>query len=181
VLVGCAPGTTTTRFYVLSAAPAPAPALPVRDVTVGVGPVTLPAYLDRPQVVTRTGRDEVDIAEFDRWAEPLRDAVPRVLAENLAGQIPADRVVVFPWRATRGVLYQVAVEVTRFDGATGSEAVLRARWRVLDGQGRELAFGTSDLREATSASGYVGLVAAQSRLLGRLSAEIAAGLASAAR
>ena len=61
----------------------------------GVGPVRLPGLLDWPQIVTRRGADEIDRAEFDRWAEPLAETVPRVLAEDLAALWKTDRVAVF--------------------------------------------------------------------------------------
>ena len=57
---------------------------------IGVGPITVPKYLDRPQIVTRSGRNQLALGEFDRWAEPLQDNVLRVLAENLAFLIPTD-------------------------------------------------------------------------------------------
>ena len=118
--LGCAPATLPTRFYVLTAVP-PAGGAPAaaRDVAVGVGPIALPGYLDRPQIVTRTGGDEIDLAEFDQWGEPLRSAVPRVLADNLAARVPTERVVLFPWRGVRTVQYQVPVEILRFEGKPG--------------------------------------------------------------
>ena len=176
--LGCAPATLPTRFYVLTAVP-PAGGAPAaaRDVTVGVGPVALPGYLDRPQIVSRTGGDEIDLAEFDQWGEPLRSAVPRVLADNLAARIPTERVVLFPWRGVRTVQYQVPVEILRFEGKPGGEVVLRARWRLLDGSGRELALRASAVTEATGGPGYGPLVAALSRALAALSGEIAAAIA----
>lgn len=176
---GCTPTPVPTRFYVLSTSPPPGgvPTAPPADFAVGVGPITIPAYLDRPQIVTRTGQDEVDLAEFDQWGEPLRPAVQRVLAEDLALRIPTQRVILFPWRGTRSVQYQVAVEILRFEGQPGGDVVLQARWRLLDGAGRELLLRTSPLTEATGAPGYPAMVAALSRALGALSGEIAAAIA----
>lgn len=70
-LTGCA-DSQPTRFYTLSplaAALGSTPPTLLPDVTVGVGPVTLPPYLDRPQLVTRAGGNRVVLAEFDSWAE----------------------------------------------------------------------------------------------------------------
>jgi uncharacterized protein len=180
-VAACAPVAVPTRFYVLTAPPANRPAGAPAELAVGVGPVALPGYLDRQQIVTRSGGDEIELAEFDRWGEPLRSSVPRVLGEDLAARIPTERVVIFPWRGVRTVQYQVAVEILRFDGQPGGDALLRARWRLLDGTGRELAIRTSAITEPTGAPGYAPLVAALSRALGALSEEIATAIRSATR
>ena len=82
-LSGCA-SSPPTRLYVVPSLTdtATAPPLAPHDLTLGVGPVTLPPYLDRPQIVTRAGRARLILAEFDQWAAPLQDTVARVLAEN---------------------------------------------------------------------------------------------------
>src|SRR5262245_50810973 len=179
---GCAPTPVPTHYYILTAIP-PGGAAPASagDLTSGVGPFTVPSYLDRPQIVTRTGRDEIDLADFDQWGEPLRSAVLRVLAEDLAARIPTPRIVPFPWRGTRTVQYQVVVEILRFEGRLGGDAALDARWRVLDSAGRELALRMSTVTEATSGPGYGALVAALSRALGTLSGEIATAIAAMPR
>ena len=68
------------------------------NIALEVGPVTLPGYLDRPQIVTRKGRDEIEPAEFDLWPEPLKSSVSRTLGENLATLLRTDRVAIFPSR-----------------------------------------------------------------------------------
>jgi uncharacterized protein len=87
---------TPSRFYVLNTLPAsetvPATAAE-RGPVIGVGPITLPKYLDRPQIVTRASRNQLALGEFDRWAEPLQDNVLRVLAQNLMLLIPTDHIL----------------------------------------------------------------------------------------
>ena len=63
----------------------------------------------------------------------------RVLAEDLALLIPADRTAVQPTRKDRKVQYQVVVDISRFDGPLSGEMQLVARWRLLDGAAKELA------------------------------------------
>jgi uncharacterized lipoprotein YmbA len=167
------------RYYVLTevlpASPLATAAAPRPAGAIGVGPVSLPGYLDRVQIVTRRGA-ELDVAEFDRWGEPLGVAVPRTIAANLAAQLETERVAVFPWSAATPIEHQVVVDVTRFDGVPGGDVLLEARWRVF-GQGRkELVLRSSALREATGGSGYPALVAAMNRSLGALSREIADSL-----
>jgi len=96
---GCAWRSAPTRFYVLAGVPrstaAARSAEPGRGPTLGVGPVTLPGYLERANIVTRRG-EELDVADFDRWGEPLSDSVPRAIAASLAMLLGTERIVIFP-------------------------------------------------------------------------------------
>jgi uncharacterized lipoprotein YmbA len=178
-LGGCLGGASApSKFYTLAPVASRAaesnPASP--GFALGIGPVTLPGYLDRPQIVTRKGPDEIELAEFDRWAEPLKDSVPRILGENMAAQLQTDRVVLFPRQGSQVVQNRVAVDVIHFEGAAGADVALDARWRILGSDGKELASRRSILREPTGAPGYAPLAAAMSRVLGRLSQDIATTL-----
>ncbi len=179
-LAGCAGISAPARLYVLTPAPearmAPlGPAVPGVPVLC-VGPVRLPGLLDQPQIVTRRGVEEIDRAEFDRWAEPLGESVPRILSENLAALRKTERVALFAWDPALSVEYQVVVDVMRFDGAMGGDVVLDARWRILATDGKELSVNRSVLTQPTGGTGYPAVVAAMSRALGALSREIAAAL-----
>ena len=96
---GCVGRSSAARFYVLTPVAATGVAAASTQgsgLIVSVGPVTLPSYLNRPQIVTRLAGGEVDLAEFDRWAEILIEAVPRVLAEDLGRLLGSDRVEAYP-------------------------------------------------------------------------------------
>ncbi len=168
---GCS--SPTTRFYVLAALPAPQPAGAGQEIAVGVGPVELPDYLDRPQIVTRSGQNELNLAEFDRWGEPIKDNATEVLAENLAVLLPSKKISVYPWKRSTSVDYQVVVKVIRFDRAEGGETVLRTRWNILNGEGTELYSRESRYVENPSGKDYAATVAAMDRALAQFSREVA--------
>jgi uncharacterized lipoprotein YmbA len=141
LMVGsCSPfGTGTqkqTKFYVLSSLrseESPEPPLAVLpDVRLGVGPVRMPLYLDRSDIVTRDSQNQVVIADFAQWAGPLQENFSRVLAENLSVLLATDKVGIFPFARSTETDYNVTVYVTRFDGVLGDKAHLRARWTILD-------------------------------------------------
>ena len=165
-----------SRFYVLDAtAEGPAPSS-LNDVAVGVGPIILAGYLDRPQMVTRTPGAEVSVAEFDRWGEPLRESVSRVLAANLGRLLGTERVQRHPWRASRDVEIAVEVDVERFDGERGGSVVLDVNWRLRsDGAPVQRA---AHIVEETRGGDYADLAAAMSRALARLSTEMATAVSS---
>ena len=182
-LAACA-DSQPTRFYTLSGLVAEREALPALppDLTVGVGPVTLPPYLDRPQLVTRAGSNRVVLADFDSWAEPLEGLFARVLADNLALLLGTDDVLLLPQRRSMPLNYQVEVDVARFDVDAGGNANLDARWWVY-GRGGErlLRSGRSTLTEPTQVGDYTAAAAALSRALGAMSTEIAEAISEQAR
>jgi uncharacterized protein len=181
-LVGCAVS-DPTRYHMLASVGAGADASRPADsgpaVTIGVGPVSIPGYLDRTQLVTR-GADGLEIWPYQRWAEPLDSGIAHALADDLAARVPSDRVAVFPWRGAvaRSLDYQVALAVARFDGAPGQNVTLDARWRILGKDGKEVAFRRSLLTEPVSDAGISSLVSAMNRALGALGREIAAEIQS---
>ena len=176
-ILGCAIGgpTPPSRFYLL--APLEVAGDGAGGVSLGVGPIRLAEYLDRPQIVTRRGDFALDLAEFDRWGEPLDQSISRVLAENLGALLRTDRVQRHPWRDGRDIEVQVELDVRRFDGPAAGPVELVAHWRVR--RGGALKQGISRVSEPLEAGGYDGLAAAMSRSLRALSREIAAAVRSA--
>ena len=178
--LGC--GTSQpSHFYLLRAlSPASVSGLSESEpssLSIGLGPVTLPPYLDRPQIVTKTSAHEVDLAEFHKWAEPLKENVSHVLAENLSALLSTDRIQQYPWKGSTPVDYQIAVDVLQFDGTMGGEAVLVARWSVLGDD--EKTVSTTKKTHVThnpTSQDYEALVEAMSRNLENLSREIAGAI-----
>jgi uncharacterized lipoprotein YmbA len=136
--------------------------------------VTLPPYLDRPQIVTRASRAQLHLAELDQWAASLQDTVARVLAENLSLLMPTVWVVLHPWSRTTVIDRQVLLEVTRFDRTMGGEAVLVARWSLLGAVGQELARRKAHFSAPAGGPDYEATVTAMGRTLEALSHDIAA-------
>lgn len=142
---------------------------------IGVGPVELPQYVDRPQIITGDGGNELRRAEFDQWAEPLGTNFTRILAANLSTLLETDRVAVFPWKGPVPLDYQVVVEVTQFLGNPNGSVSLVALWRVLGKDGREaIASRQSSFTESAGSQDYEALAAAMSRTVASLSRDIAA-------
>jgi hypothetical protein len=178
LLAGCA-ATTPTRFYTLSSLVVPpgeaAKGLP--HLAVGVGPVTLPEYLNRPQIVTRAGSNRIILADFDSWAEPLDGLFARILTENLSLLLGTDDVVPLPLRRTIRLDYDVEVSVTRFDVDSAGHAVLDARWVVYrDADGERVHSARSTIVEPAPTDDQAAGVQALSQALGDLSRQIAAAI-----
>ena len=178
MLLGACGGSAPTRFYILNPLAGPGEGVQTAavqpHVTVGVGPVEFPAYLDQRQIVTRVSENELRIAGFEEWAGTLKDNFTRVLVGNLYVLLRGDAVEVFPSRVPSDIDYQVEVEVIRLDGSLGGDATLSARWTLFKKQDREMLLTKkSSFHEPTGSPGYEALVAAQSRTVEALSREIA--------
>ena len=178
LLTGCG-RSAPTHFFSLSPAAQEKTAPPAGPCqSIGIGPVDFPAYLDRTQIVTRLGPNQLHLAEFDQWAEPLRDNFQRALAENLAGLLCAKPLVTYPWPVGGHPDKQIVIQVVRFDGNLGQNTTLLASWSVVDADGNNLAWRSMEYQEAVSGPGYDALAAAQSRLVEKLARDVAASLAA---
>jgi uncharacterized protein len=179
VLNGCIGGSSKpSKFYLLRSIENPPENLPTtgnRDrVAVLVGPITLPAYLDRTQMVTVAGKHELVLEEFNRWAEPLKDGFYRVLMEDLSLLLNTSDVYAYDRDGAPTTDYQVIIDVTRFDSIAGGDAVLTAFWTV---SGRDsnspVMTRKSVFRKPMPSTGITGVVEAQNQTLAELSREIA--------
>lgn len=142
--------------------------------SLGLGPIELPAYLDRPQIVTRTTRNALDLAEFHQWAEPLRHTVASVLTENLSRLLGTDQIVRYPWKRRNAVDYQLVIDVIEFDVNQMGDAKLLARWRVVKSDGQNMIVTKKSLYTRTPIGiDYQSLVQALSGTLEDLSRELA--------
>lgn len=182
LLAGCSllsPKPDYSQFYVLSALPASdAPATPpAPDVAMGVFNPDIPAYLDRPQIVARTGANEVTLNDYQRWAEPVAGGFSRVLIQDIALLSGTDHVALFPLTRTFGQEFEVYLMVLQFDGVPGGNVTLRVRWRITGPGGapnyvvREAVFTRNS---TASTESYQGYVEALSALVGDLAQEIVA-------
>jgi uncharacterized lipoprotein YmbA len=136
--------------------------------------VAIPDYLNRSQIVRRTGENQLELAEFDRWAEPLQKNLSRVLALNLSTLLSTDRVALHPWNRSTPMDYQVIVDVGRFEAGPDEATSLLARWSIVDAASREARLvRKSSFSEPIASGGYQATVASMSRAVGTLSREIA--------
>ena len=175
-----------TRFFMLnplsSSDQSAQPLASLPQVAIGVGPIRLPEYLDRRDIIVRTSRNEFELAELNQWAEPLSDTFARVLSDNLSILLGSDKVVIFPWRSAVPVDYQLVMQVLQLDGRPGETVVLRTRWQVFSSDGKKLhEYSYSVYEEKVEHETIDAMVTAESRSVEHLSREIAATIARLAK
>jgi uncharacterized protein len=170
---GC--GTTKpSRFYTLDATAAPAGAASGAD-AVMVGPVSVPAAVDRPQFVVQVAPNRVDVDEFNRWASPLGDAIAQAVAGDLVKLLGTPNVAVAPL-GNFAPAYRVTIDVQRFDSVPGQAALVEAVWTVHKTAGGATRSGRTVAREPVQGEGFDALAAAHSRAIAKVSGDIAAAI-----
>jgi uncharacterized lipoprotein YmbA len=179
LLAGCFRSDRPDQFYMLRAV-ATAPAGPVPadgGPRVGLGPIRIPAYLDRPQIVTAVSEQEYRLSDTHRWAERLDVTLARVSVENLGNLIPTERIVPHPWPRESAPDIQLTMNVQEFHVDQHSQARLEALWTLR--QGKNIALNRKfSCRLPVPAGDYSGMVEAESQCLGRLNREMAAAVRS---
>jgi len=177
-LAGCTGKSPKSDFYTLGTTPATGPTVNLTaDMAIAIGPVTIPAELDRKQIVTRDGDNRVKVAELSRWAGPLQDNITAVLTANLAARLGTDKVAPHYRESLFPFTHLVVLNINRFDGNPKGEVLLDVTWSIKqNGQSVPLVIRHSEIRTPVNTQDYSGLVAAQSKALADLSNQIAAAL-----
>lgn len=143
------------------------------ETVIGIGPVRLPEYLDRPQMVVRTGPNRVQLAERHRWVEPLGENIVRVLREDLAMMLNTEQLSIHPWGRDTRIAYQVGIDVVRFEGEGYRQGYLEAVWSIRDSDGGMLHPPLRSMHTVPAATpDHQGLAEALSGCVARLSREI---------
>jgi uncharacterized lipoprotein YmbA len=178
-LVAACASAPPPKFYTLSRTSTPG--APPSTLSVMVGPVSIPAIVDQPQIVVSTSPNQVTIDEFNRWASPLAGNISRVVAENLADLLATPRVSLFQQSLNADADYRVAIEVQTFESAPGEAATMSAAWVVRRTRDGKTETGRTAVREATADKSYDTLAAAHSRALSQLSQDIAGAIRTLSR
>jgi uncharacterized lipoprotein YmbA len=179
-LAGCFGTSPRSVYYTLRPmeSPAAAPlAVAAEPLAIGIGPIKFPDELNRPAIVTRSGRNRLEVDEFHRWGGSLEKNVTRVMEENLVLLLKTDRVMARPWERYFQPDVRIALDFRQFDGRLGEYASLNVTWMVIGPEGDEpLLVRRTIIQETAEGDGYDALVDAQSRALAGLCRDIAGAL-----
>ena len=175
LLLGACASSPDVRFFTLRPVDAPPPTeASASDASIVVAPIEVPKALDRPQLVSLVGEQELFIDDFARWGEPLPGMLTRLLADDLARLLGTSRVVVVdsPSPRIESSYTRVAIVVTRLDAVPGSHLLFEARGAVTHAEGGKAPFAFA--REIPwSDARPLGLVTALQRALDELAQQVA--------
>jgi uncharacterized lipoprotein YmbA len=175
-LAGCASSGLRVDEYVLTApareAAASFPGVSP-DPVIGVGPIDVPTYLRRPEIVVRGLDGRLELRPGERWGEDLSAGFARSLAAGLASFVPSSRVFIRPFPAAIRPDAVVGVQILRFAPVAGGPVELDLQW-ALDVGGRALPPQRVSLREPVAEDTTPARVAAMSRAVEELAVRVAA-------
>jgi len=144
---------------------------------IGVGPIILAEYVNRQNLVIQTSPNKMEIAEYHLWAGDLDNSIARVVSINLGRQLKTGNIRTYPWLRDSEIDYQVAMDIREFIAGADGFAHIEASWRVYSLPDRKLvASRTFTGKEPIATEDFEAMVVAQSKLLGRLSEDIARGI-----
>ena len=183
LLAGGCLGSARPEFFALRSASGPAAGPPLAshpELGIAVGPLELPRYLDRPELVTQDPSHRLVVPDAHRWGGSLRTDILRVVADDLGRLLGTARVAVYPTEPRFQASYRVLLDIRELQGELGDSVVLLARWTIASmADGRALVVEESRFEEALASASYEDLVAGESAAFGALSrriAEVIAGL-----
>lgn len=147
------------------------------DLSLGIGPVTIAPYLDRPQLVSRLSGNELRVDEFRLWAEPLKANISGVIQENLSVLTDAGHVYSYPIKRATSIDYQISLNVLRFDADAAGSVTLKSVWRIVEPDSHQgLMERRSTIVQPSSSTVIADVVDAMSMALAELSKEMAQAL-----
>ena len=149
-----------------------------KSLAVGVGPLRAPDYLSRSQIVTRQSDSTIFVDDFNRWVEPVDDAIYRIISENLDSLIDEAVVVAFPYTHIADLHYQLLGRISRFDADADGRAVLQIQWSVIGPDDEFVVLPRRARYEAMAAQprDYPALALAMSEVLQQFSRDVAESL-----
>ncbi|MBU5638955.1 PqiC family protein [Geomonas sp. Red69] len=166
-------------YYTLTPAPSAGAVQQSFSSSVAVGPVTIPELVNRPQLVVRLTPSRVAVLEEHRWAEPLKNEIPRLLAQDLGPLLGSNRVFTYDQGSGAAAQYRVLVDIVRLEAVPGDSVTVEAGW-VVRGAGSARREGRAVIKEKADGSDYDAVAAALSRALAGVSAEVAKSVRSEA-
>lgn len=136
--------------------------------------VKVPAAVAKSQLVVQVNAAQVKVLEDDRWASPLPDEIRKALLADVTSQ--ADAPDGHGAGQAGGVpVYQLSVDVQRFESWPGSHSLIDAVWSVRASNRPETLTCHSVVRQPVSA-GYDALVEGHRRALRNIAAQIGEGV-----
>lgn len=141
--------------------------------SVSVVNISLPALVDRPQLVERVSGNRVEILESQRWAEPLKNGISRLLAESLSNRLGSDQVTAYPQYGAASPDFRVYIDIQRFE-SLGDSVSVDANWSIRSRASEvPIKTGHSQVHESRGAEGYEALITAYNRAIVSLGNDIA--------
>ena len=176
LLSGCMRDSKPSQFYMLNADSGVAGTVrspaSTQGPVIGLGPIRIPEYLNRPQMIVAVSDNQFQLAENHRWAERLDQNISLALFKALPSQLGTDRIVRYPWSQRQAIDYQVGIDILEFNVDASGQSRLIAQWFIKH-KDKPAIDKRSVYQFPASTTDYTVMVKAQSQCLTKLGQEIA--------
>lgn len=174
-ITGCSIGgqSSPSHFYMLEPLQSISATTNLNNLSMGVGPIRIPGYIDRPQIITKTSTAEIQLADFDRWAEPMGGMVTRTITSNITALTGSNFIQMHPWPPNASFNYQIAANIINLENNEAGDALLIVNWRLIN-KNDEYGVKTqhSQFHATARDTSYASRVAALNDVLAQFSQEI---------
>jgi hypothetical protein len=137
-----------------------------------VAPVHIPAALERQEIVTERGSNELVLSNRHRWGAPVAEMTRRTLTQDLLQRLPGSEVVL-PEQPAPANTREIVVNILRLQSDAAGHVALQGSWSLLpSGSDMPSLMRNFSFAEQASATSYDDQVQAMSRLMGRLADDI---------
>ena len=175
LLAGCSSSPRVQYYSLHNAVPPKSAGNSYPDVTLSIGPVSLPDIFNKSKIATGGAGGVYDISEYHRWAGSVDQDIAMALAEYLSVELGTERVGLYPTEKYLNPDYQLIIDILALEGSLGKEAILTVRWTVLEPENITASvIRRSHLTTQPVGVGYDSWVQAQQDNLHRLGVEISA-------
>ncbi|VEB36410.1 ABC-type uncharacterized transport system, auxiliary component [Legionella sainthelensi] len=99
-----------------------------KNLHLGIDDITIPAYLEKPQVMISYSPNRVELEEYHQWAGALDKNIKSVISTNLASLLPGAIVESSPWNAKFKPNYQLQIDIEQFTIDMQGNSILRAEF-----------------------------------------------------
>lgn len=176
--VGCIGRSPAVEHFILGSGAVPDASLDSGSaVSILIGPVRLPAYLDRPQHARLRASGQVELDEFTRWLGGFEKNFLRGLGLEVARQTGSARVSTHPAKAPFPFDVKVRLHVDDLIVVDGQTLRVRIRWAMVrTGSETPAELYAMDESIALASDSNEAVVAAHDAVLADLAGRIVAAI-----
>ncbi len=180
LILGCAKSSKPVEYYMLDASVGIDNNQTLKGdegPMIGLGPIRLPEYLDRFQMVVAVSENKYKLIDGHRWAEKLDQNISLALFKTLPSQLGTDRMIRYPWPQRPGVDFQVKIDILELNIDQDGQSQLVAQWSIKS-KDETILNKRSTFTAQASTTDIDKMVQAQSECLTKLGQEIVVNLKS---
>jgi uncharacterized lipoprotein YmbA len=135
--------------------------------------VTIPALVDRAEMVISTSRNGVVVLDHERWAVPLSDHVSQTLARDIERRRPDILIGDRGFDQAASPPVTMKVDIVRMSAQRGGQARIEARWRIVDGSAATDELGSAAFEAPLGGDDTATVAQAYSQALSALAERLA--------